>query len=464
MDDDPERPEATQQKAEDNSTMGQEESKVEETTASTVTIEEKLADEIRLRQYTERVLDTRQEELEAKEAERNALQSELDALKEQLSQTKTHLSEARGQAKIKEKQLSAAKDQIFRLQSTRKDITESEAVEGYRTLCGNVQRWVENRMKTILDDLDYGRLKTRPQTAQAARFVSFMREAAKRGIDLDQSDLYHVVAIIMNYLCLVFFSKSFYCPLDDYQGDGTLMFIEDLQASLSRLPRGKGGTCIPRELEIELMTLAIDAAHCREWRCETLTALTSQHAFKTRRTRLVNLVSEDLASLLSVVAPRASPSDLQSSLRRTIVEPAADLVHQLHLAPSVYSLKWPARGAWSRLEVYECLNLAAGGTTLDLTGTKPNSPARRNVSYLFDVAPGLFVERLDGGNKMPLKAICRPAVLVSGSEEGVAQKPTVLRWISDASNGHQGTGQESAARATNPRSRWSIIHNPTQHY
>ena len=239
MDDDPERPEAPQQEAEDNSTMGQEESKLEEATASTLTIEEKLADEVRLRQYTEQVLDTRQQELEAKEAERNALQAELDALKEQLSQTKTQLSEARSQAKVKEKQLSDAKDQIFRLQSTRKDITESEAVEGYRTLCGNVQRWVENRMKPILDDLDYGRLKTRPQTAQAARFVSFMREAAKRGIDLDQSDPYHVVAIIMNYLCLVFFSKSFYCPLDDYQGDGTLMFIEDLQASLSRLPRGK---------------------------------------------------------------------------------------------------------------------------------------------------------------------------------------------------------------------------------
>lgn len=206
----------------------------------------------------------------------------------------------------------------------------------------------------------------------------------------------------------------------------------------------------------------IDAAHCREWRSETLTALTTQHSFKSRRARLLGLVSEDLASLLSVIAPKASAADLQSSLRRTIVEPAADLAHQLHLACSVFSLKWPARGAWSRLEVYECLNLAAGGISMDLAGTKPNSAARKNVSYLFDVAPGLFVERIDGGKKMPLKAICRPTVLVFGGDEGMGQKPTVLRWLWDASGGTQGTGRESPARTAGPRSKL-LVSSPWRH-
>ena len=178
--------------------------------------------------------------------------------------------------------------------------------------------------------------------------------------------------------------------------------------------------------------------------------------------RLLSLVSEDLAELLSVIAPKAPAADLQSSLRRSIVEPAANLAHKLHLAPSVFSLKWPARGAWSRLEVYECLNLAAGGITLDLTGTKPNSPARRKVSYLFDVAPGLFVERIDEGRKMPLKAICRPTVLVFGGEEGVAQKPTVLRWLWDTSNGPPATGRDSPARTANPRSKLLAI-SPNQY-
>lgn len=220
-------------------TMGQEESRIEEVPDEVTALKRKLADETRLRQFTEQVLDQRQLELQAKETEYQRLTAKLDALRNELANAQTQLNETRNQAMSKEKQLLEAKDQIFRLQPVRQDITESEAIEGYRTLCANVQRWVENRLKTILDDLDFGRLKTRPAPGQAGRFVSLMREAAKRGLSLDQSDEYHVIAIMMNYLCLVFFSKSFYCSLDDFEGDSTLTFIDDLETSMSRLPRGK---------------------------------------------------------------------------------------------------------------------------------------------------------------------------------------------------------------------------------
>lgn len=222
-------------------TMGQEESKGDAVSheEAMAILENKLADETRLRQYTEQVLDTRQLELEASEAARHKLEIEMKRLKGELSKVQDQLSDARGHTKTKEKQLSDAKDHIFRLQPTRKDITDAEAVESYRILCGNIQRWVDNRMKNILDDLDFGRLRARTAPAQATRFVSFVREAAKRGLDLDQSDLYHVIPVIMNYLSLVFFSKSFYCPLDDYEGDATLAFINDLETTMGRLPRGK---------------------------------------------------------------------------------------------------------------------------------------------------------------------------------------------------------------------------------
>ncbi|KAG9258600.1 uncharacterized protein F5Z01DRAFT_632673 [Emericellopsis atlantica] len=404
---------------------------------SVAMLEGKLADEIRLRRYTEQVLDSRQLELESQQSEKRQMASEIEGLKRELAALQTQVHEARGQTKARDKQLADAKDQIFKLQPTRKDITEADAVEGYRLLCGNVQRWVDNRTRVILEDLDQGRLKGRPAPPQSARFVSFMKEAAKRGVDLDQSDGYHVIAIIMNYLCLVFFTKSFYSPLDDYEGDATLAFINDLESSMSKLPR--------------------DAAHCRHWRTETLIALTSQQGFKTRRARYINLVSEDLASLLSVVAPKATASDLQGSLRRSVVEPAADLAHQLHLASNVFSLKWPARGAWSRLELYECLNLATGGAVVDLSGTGPDSPARRKVSYMFDVAPGLFVERIDGGKKMTLKAICRPAVLVYGGQTDPPQPPqkaTVMRWLWDSSGGPP--ARDASTKTANPRSEHYI--------
>lgn len=419
--------------------MGQEESKIAEEPPQSDDIEQRLADEIRLRKFTEDVMDARQLELERQEGENRRLLAELEELRKELSETQSQVA-------TKNKQILDAKDQIFRLQPTRKDITESEATEAYRALCGNVQRWVDNRLRPILDDLESGKLRGRLPSDQSGRFVSLMREAAKRGMSMDQTDTYHVIAVIMNYLCVVFFSKSFYSPLDDYEGDSTLVFIDELQSYMSKLPRGESKACVDHCLDSTKANSPIDVAQCREWRSETLIALTSQQAFKTRRIKYINLVASDLASFVSVVAPKASLSDLQGSLRRSVVEPAAELAHQLHTSSSVFSLKWPARGAWSRLEVYECLDLANGGQVLDLSGTGPSSPVRRNVSYLFDVAPGLFVERVEGGKKSPLKAICRPSVLVFGGDGEVEEKPTVLRWLWDNSSPAPAPPRQSSSR------------------
>jgi DNA repair ATPase RecN len=202
-------------------------------------LEQRLADETRLRKFTEDVLDSRQMELERQEMHNEQLLSQLDELRKELSDVKEQLSEARSEIASKDNQISEVKDQIFRLQPTRRDITESEAVDAYRALCRNVQRWVDNQLKTILDDLDHGRLQTYSPPNQAGRFVSLMREAAKRGLSHDQSDTYHVIAVIMSYLCIVFFSKSFYSPLDDYEGDATCAFIDGLEATMSELPRGE---------------------------------------------------------------------------------------------------------------------------------------------------------------------------------------------------------------------------------
>ncbi|KAL3954663.1 hypothetical protein ACCO45_010226 [Purpureocillium lilacinum] len=389
--------------------MAQNESKIERETPSTPAPEAQLADEIRLRRFTEEVLDTRQEELELQEAENKRLLKKLESLKKELADTQDQLIEARNQSKAKSKQLQDAKDQIFRLQPRRKDITESEAQEAYKRLCSNVQRWVENRLPGTLDDMEAGRLRSRPSGVHAGRFVSLIREPAKRCLGVHQSDEHHAIAVIMYYLWLALFSKSFYCPLDGSDDDATIIWIDELESTMSKLPR--------------------DTAHCREWRSETLTALTMQPLFKSRRATYINLVSEDLAALLSVVVPKGAPSDLQSSIRRTIVEPAADFAHQLHLAANIYSLKWPARNASTRLEVYECINLANGGLVLDLSGTGPRRPR-----------------------------VARPNVLVYAGDGEAPQRPTLIKWLADNSNGGGGS-REQLPRTSAPR-RSFVQHPP----
>lgn len=143
------------------------------------------------------------------------------------------------------------------------------------------------------------------------------------------------------------------------------------------------------------------------------------------------MLSKDLASFLSPVALKGTQQELQKSIRKNVIEPAADLAHQLHLATPVFSLKWPVRHAWSRLEVYDCTNLADGGISVDFTGTDASSATRQNVSYLFDLAPGLFVERIESGRKLGPKAIAKPHVLVHTVPSRCVQSYTTIRLLWD---------------------------------
>ncbi|EGU82654.1 hypothetical protein FOXB_06850 [Fusarium oxysporum f. sp. conglutinans Fo5176] len=353
MDPETARHENSQKQAEDHTTK--------QGSPQTPALKDKLASETHLRRFTENVLDSRQQEIENRESEKGQLAVEAETLRRQLAVT--------------QRQLAEAQDQIFRLQPRRRDITEAEAREAYKILVGNVQRWVENRAAYAIEDLEIGRLAARASSPEGLRLVSLLREQSRRCLSVTQSDEFHITGVIMNYLHVTLFSKSFYCPLDDTEGDGTSRWVDDLENTMSRLPR----------------------------------------------------------------------------------EPAADLAHQLHLAPSVYSLKWPARTAATRLEVYQCLNLANGGAILDLSGTKAASQARRGVIYLFDIAPGLFVERVEGGRKLGLKAIVKPTVLVTNSGGDVLQGPTIMSFLWNNTPTSQGTSRSTSRASSSRRPAGSVI-------
>lgn len=198
-----------------------------------------------------------------------------------------------------------------------------------------------------------------------------------------------------------------------------------------------------------------DISHCREWRAETLTALTSQKSFRSRRAAYLNLITEDLASLLSVVVPYLTAAELQSALRTNIIDPAVDLAHRIQLSPNIYSLRWPARNARSKLDTYECINLASSGIMNNSEDASKSFEALKNASYLFDVAPGLFVETVGGAKKSAFKAVCRPIVLVyEGERDGdIPQKSmTLTRLLWDFANGSKARSQ-GPSRNSSPKSK-----------
>ncbi|KAF4968959.1 hypothetical protein FSARC_3723 [Fusarium sarcochroum] len=203
--------------------VGEGELTAKQVTSDTSDLEDRLANETHLRRFTEDVLDSRQQEIEDRETEKDQLAASVEALKRKLANT--------------QRQLAEAQDQIFRLQPRRKDITEAEAREAYKNLVGNVQRWVENRARYVIDDLETGRLNARAVPPEGSRFVTLLREQSRRCLSVDQSDEFHIIAVIMSYLHITLFSKSFYCPLTDTEEDGTPMWIDELENTMYRLPR-----------------------------------------------------------------------------------------------------------------------------------------------------------------------------------------------------------------------------------
>jgi hypothetical protein len=178
----------------------------------------RLEEQTRRRTYTDQALDERQKELQRKEAMNKNLMEEVARANEELKR---------------------AQDHIFRLQPRRTEITETEAVESFHSLFENVKRWVQNRLDPILRELDDGRLESLRPPSHSTRLLALVRAPAKDWLKAHQSDEFHIIAVIMQYLRRAIFMKPFYCPLDDPQNDDkTMQFIDKVLSAMARLPRG----------------------------------------------------------------------------------------------------------------------------------------------------------------------------------------------------------------------------------
>lgn len=129
------------------------------------------------------------------------------------------------------------------------------------------------------------------------------------------------------------------------------------------------------------------------------------------------------------MATSSQEQRLKDSVQRSIVEPAVELAHQLHLSTRGISLDWA--GPMHHLSDCECIDLAAGVQA-------PAAPAKRNgatgetkqLKRLFGVAPGLFVHE-DG----QLRILYRPVVLVHNGVDGVKKGATVMSWLAAVPTG-----------------------------
>ena len=374
------------------------------------------------------------------------LQKELNQAKSRLRRKEEELKQQQARVQNVATQLSSAQDHIFRMQPRRNLITETEANEQFENLFNTVQGWVDSRLERILIELDEDKLKERPcPYERAKRLLTFTQLRAREDFGSNRTDEYHVIAVIMLYLCHQIFNKDFYCPLDvqkDPAGteDQTLSIIRRIENAMGNTDRGEFPMA---ERQPSALTSHQDQETCREWRYEALTALVCQPEFKERRADLDRTLTEDLLQLLSILLPADhDPQEMRESIGRNIIRPALDLAHRLQLATDLYTVRWSAYNNDVRsgpidemrcdFTYFSCFNLLEGGKSVKST-PDPEQELSLHITYLFDICPGLYCEAFqDGVLTGHPNPVTKPKVLVAASlgERKLANPgPTIFQWL-----------------------------------
>lgn len=202
---------------------------------------EKHALEARLREEEQSRLDAEQWRRHADKTV-DERQADIEKLAEIVRQREASNGDLEAKVQEVEEQLRLARDHIFRLQPQRTEITETEAAASFQVLYENVRRFVQNRLQRILSDLDSGVLEnhTPRHLGDGTNLLDLVRGSARTWFEARESDEFHVIAAVMEYLRRVIFDKPFYCPLGSAEEnrDRTIQLIEKTAASMAKLPRG----------------------------------------------------------------------------------------------------------------------------------------------------------------------------------------------------------------------------------
>jgi hypothetical protein len=168
-----------------------------------------------------------------------------------------------------------------------------------------------------------------------------------------------------------------------------------------------------------------------------------------QRAHLEQRKTAELTNVLGPLVLDAELEELRVSIGKNIIKPAMELAHRLQTAQTVFSVRWTVfnndtskehiSSVSTNFSKVTSLNLTLGGKIAAVplpTDKEASENPAMHVTYLLDVAPGLYSRSLDTETSASGKAICKPRVLVvvGDSKHGKPkQEPTLLRWIEDES-------------------------------
>lgn len=310
--------------------------------------------------------------------------------------------------------LTDAHDTIFQLQPYHQGITESDAASDFAALLDGIQSWIFTNLGDALDDrriLDNSKI----DFVAARDFVGLLTPAGREAMHLPDTDEWNITAVVMRFLMHEVFEKELCGVVPAEQ----LKFLHGIERSMACLE--------PRR----------DLTTTRTWLTTTLHALTSTPHYPSLLPARLKSLATTLARMLRVFSPNQKvtpPLELRQSVLSGIIEPAVALAHRLHLSPHIYALDFSpyakkyedsrarnlpsiAEQLWS----FEAVDMMRAGRTVkaeDFAITdEAKSHATKEVTYVMDLSPGLFVQSVKGDVLAERRALKKPKIVVAVTEK-----------------------------------------------
>jgi len=320
-------------------------------------------------------------------------------------------------------ELNDAQDFIFSRQPVQQNVTHNDASAEYTTLCQTVESWVNCELGEAIDEKKLLRPKGSANIEAFKTAISFLKESGLQAINYPDTDIYNIIAIAMEFLCVEILEKPFYGAVSKQE----MKNLDLIEKSMKCLQP-------PR-----------DIAMCRAWRSETFHALANRHDIVNQRNVRKKELSTSLARIMRIFDPHAQAIELRSSIQKKIIEPATDLADKLHLSVDRFYLEYSAWTAVPQQEKepidcsrFDCLDIM---TNKSIKVPNEQSKMRSDLIYLLDVAPGLFCETYKGDVPSPVKTLKSSRILVfvrkpsgEGYDRQISKREdrTILHYIVSA--------------------------------
>ena len=329
-----------------------------------------------------------------------ALQDELESSVEEKRHMQEHIVDL-------QKQLTDKQDFVFSLQRREQKVTESEAATDFNSICIAVEEWVQTKLGDGIEQRSALEAESFASKMPAIRkFLALIPQPGYDAFGYPDTDEFNVTAAIMHFLKVEIFDKDFYCPIEG----GAMDFLTSIEIGM-RVLEPRRGRLTPlndqtrRLIQPDLITL-------RTWRAETLSAVTKRPTFTQRRQTHSQNLSIKLNEMLHVFIPHSNGQNLFHSIQNSIIEPALQMAHKLHLSVDRFTLRytnWHERRMANRQPIHtpidsmhmDCVMVSPPGKALKF-------PVQRGVlTYLLELSPALVFEaaKTDSwGDKKELKA------------------------------------------------------------